>query len=1028
MILYSVKYHTTLAGYFSAQPLFFDGDLQNKPHIRKCVELPFQQTKAQLWDEVTDTLCNLDFIQAKTCAKMTYDLIRDYNDVLKVIPDNAENIKQEKERQARMEKYTMDLIDCAKGELSIDELDIPESITPWPQEKIDAEIGRIKTNPTKLSRLKDFTNFLGQEAGNFQNYAFEFPYFSTQQAWNYAAEGPVGKAAEKSPLEVFKSLLCRTSATRPPWNPLPQALKMLKGHTDSVMAVSISLEGQRAFSGSQDNTCILWDLGTGKRLQTLSGHNGWVNAVSITPDGQRAISGSYDQTCILWDLRTGFVLRTLRGHTFPVEAISITPDGQKAISGSSDNTCIFWDLCTGQTLQTLRGHNGYVSAVSITPNGKLAISGSTDQTCILWNLETGQSLQFLRGHTSWVTAISIFPDGQRAISGSYDMTCILWDLRTGGSLQILRGHTSKVNAVAITGDGQKAISCSDDKICIFWDLRTGQALKILRGHNSEVKAISITPDGRMAISGADDNTCVLWDLEKGQALQTIGGHSQTVEAISITPDGQRAISGADDNTCILWDLETGQALQTLRGHKDRVTALSISPDGQRAISGSDDKTCILWDLGTGQALKTFREHPSWLNAFYITADGQRAISNSWDNTCIIWNLRTGKELQTLRGHTGFVSNVSITPDGQRIISCGDDNTCILWDLNKGEALKTLKGHTKEVNTVSITPDGQRVISGSGDNTCILWDLKSGQALQTLEGHADSVFSVAISHDGQRTISGSYNNNCILWNLNTGKKLACFTTASSIRALKIYPNGILLGLRSGEMVILNANKKLLCPGIAITTVLQLWDFEMQKYPELSSDCPMCGHRFAPPASVLTTIERITKKASLIPEQSPCLELPKEAWEESGLLCNCPKCGEKLKYNPFIAGKYISVMDEIKLKYSKIYEKAESAYNKRKWEKAENLYLKLIHLGMFDATELRFKMAFCIINGMTDYNPERIRQIQVLLIDILKEQKRKKKNDKIEIILKKLENLIKEKELSQQKQAKPLWKKLFLKQVR
>jgi hypothetical protein len=52
--------------------------------------------------------------------------------------------------------------------------------------------------------------------------------------------------------------------------------------------------------------------------------------------------------------------------------------------------------------------------------------------------------------------------------------------------------------------------------------------------------------------------------------------------------------------------------------------------------------------------------------------------------------------------------------------------------------------------------------------------------------------------------------------------------------------------------------------------------------------------------LATIEGITKKAGLRPEQSPCLELPDEAWEEPGLLGFCPECGEELKFNPFIAG--------------------------------------------------------------------------------------------------------------------------------
>jgi len=30
------------------------------------------------------------------------------------------------------------------------------------------------------------------------------------------------------------------------------------------------------------------------------------------------------------------------------------------------------------------------------------------------------------------------------------------------------------------------------------------------------------------------------------------------------------------------------------------------------------------------------------------------------------------------------------------------------------------------------------------------------------------------------------------------------------------------------------------------------------------------------------------------------LPDESWEHQGLIGKCPNCGEKLKFNPFIAG--------------------------------------------------------------------------------------------------------------------------------
>ncbi|MCX6238648.1 MAG: WD40 repeat domain-containing protein, partial [Bacteroidia bacterium] len=287
-------------------------------------------------------------------------------------------------------------------------------------------------------------------------------------------------------------------------------------------------------------------------------------------------------------------------------------------------------------------------------------------------------------------------------------------------------------------------------------------------------------------------------------------------------------------------------------------------------------------------------------AVSITPDGKRALSGSEDKTCILWNLETGQAVKTLTGHTSGVNAVSITPDGKRALSGSNDKTCILWDLETGLAVKTLSGHTSWVNAVSITPDGKRALSGSWDNTCILWDLETGLAVKTLSVHTSTVRAVAITPDGKRALSGSWDNTCILWDLETGKQMSRFVTNSSIYAVTLYSQGVVLGCNIGKVIILNVDRNLLCPGKVIVTIKQIWDFELERNLPLSADCPICGNRFEPPHKFVKTIEMITKKAGLRPEQSPCLELPDEAWEDPGLLENCPKCGEMLKFNPFIVG--------------------------------------------------------------------------------------------------------------------------------
>ena len=46
------KYHTTLANYFAAQPLFIDGEKQKKPHVRKCMEQPWHYLMLNEWEHL----------------------------------------------------------------------------------------------------------------------------------------------------------------------------------------------------------------------------------------------------------------------------------------------------------------------------------------------------------------------------------------------------------------------------------------------------------------------------------------------------------------------------------------------------------------------------------------------------------------------------------------------------------------------------------------------------------------------------------------------------------------------------------------------------------------------------------------------------------------------------------------------------------------------------------------------------------------------------------------------------------------
>jgi WD40 repeat protein len=109
----------------------------------------------------------------------------------------------------------------------------------------------------------------------------------------------------------------------------------------------------------------------------LEGHTSSFQSVAITPDGTKIVSGSYDKTIKVWDIASGRLLNTLEGHTSYVQSVAVTPDGTKIVSGSGDNTIRVWDLNNGSNIFTAK-FDSPISAIAISQNKIIMVIGDSN--------------------------------------------------------------------------------------------------------------------------------------------------------------------------------------------------------------------------------------------------------------------------------------------------------------------------------------------------------------------------------------------------------------------------------------------------------------------------------------------------------------------------------------------------------------------------------------------------------------------------------------------------------------------------
>ena len=295
--------------------------------------------------------------------------------------------------------------------------------------------------------------------------------------------------------------------------------------------------------------------------QTLKGHSELISSVAMSVDGRIAVSGSRDQSIRVWDVEKGKCLSAMeKAHpqrlwneggvkfvllTSQLNAISCGGDGSvKSWSFGGRNLKLIWEkkvaklyrLCLSDDETVIAGAAEYdkhcfvLNRVDGTLIAKIATGSSgLFGVCFAgsWLLCAGKEKTVdvidvskkrqLTGPTSWVLSIAYCAslDLVAASTGAADKSIHIWQFTGSNPVARLFGHTAAVSSILFHPINPSIlVSCADDRSIRMWSVSNSTCLcSVDEAHSDCINHLSLSSDGAMLLSASGDESVKKWSFE-----------------------------------------------------------------------------------------------------------------------------------------------------------------------------------------------------------------------------------------------------------------------------------------------------------------------------------------------------------------------------------------------------------------------------------------------------------------------------------------------------------------------------------
>lgn len=200
---------------------------------------------------------------------------------------------------------------------------------------------------------------------------------------------------------------------------------------DRVTALDFSPTGDLLATGggapSRGGELKLWNVVTGELVREVSdAHSDTVLGVAFSPDGKYLATCGADRFMKVFEVDSGRLVQSFEGHTHHVLGVSWRADGRLLVTSGADNVVKVWDFTTGEQIRTIQGFEKEITAVTFLGVSDSFVITTGAKQVITRNTGGGAGPSF-GGATDFMYHVRASQDGKTVAAGGHDSVLRIWD-------------------------------------------------------------------------------------------------------------------------------------------------------------------------------------------------------------------------------------------------------------------------------------------------------------------------------------------------------------------------------------------------------------------------------------------------------------------------------------------------------------------------------------------------------------------------------------------------------------------------